>query len=1176
MDFNKYTKLNPVQKTIRFELKPIGKSLDNLNKSGLLDRDRQLAECYPIMKDMIDEYHKAFINSHLEGYDADWTSLSNAIQNNRESNPDNRDKNRKELERIKSEYREKIVERFTSDDDFELLGTEKLFSVLMKDVVENEGTDEQKHAFEVFNKFSGYFIGLHENRMNLYDKGSKSTAIAFRLVDQNFPTHLNNCRSYERALRLYPEAISGAEKELGIDLHSVFTVNNYNKLLDQAGIDHYNEIIGGIAFSERDHVKGINQFLNEYRQKNPGSERILLRPLYKLMLNEKGTRSFIPKAFGSDKEVCESVASFVQNIDDAGTLRKIDALFRELSDGHFDFTGILVTASALPSISSKIYGRWDTLNEVMRRYYAEKLGDPTLLKTAKKVDKLLSAKAFSLSEISEAIVSDDSSNTVSVFIQSISDSAKSAQDKLTDVRKLIDITNVRTQEGSRVIRDILEPMLDLVRDLKSFQSSSEDGRNEKFYQEFDLLNDDLFAVVRLYNKVRNYCTKKEYNTDKFKMNFGNSTLGNGWSVGKETSYNCILLRKENDYYLGIMDPNRKTNFQTITNAVSGDFYEKMDYHYIGNPARMLPKIFLASAKWKKDHPLPAEIEAAYQDKRDNEVSFSPELETELIRYYQSCIPQYPDWKAFDFRLKDLEDYSGLKDFCKNLSNQGYKVSFRPIDAIIIDEMVDDGRLFLFRLYNKDFSEASKSLENPERANLHTIYWKAAFSKENLRNVVIKLNGDAELFYRKKSDFSPALHRKGDIILRRTCPDGTPVPESIFCEIMRYMTHPGIELSEEAQHYLPLVNPRPAPHDIQKDRRYTVDKMFLHVPLTFNFGCDPQSSSTINNMILADSVNSEDIRIIGIDRGERNLLYYCLINGKGEILKQHSLNIIDGYDYHKKLDDREKERLNDRRNWNTVKNISNLKEGYISKAVHEIVTLAVENNALIVLEDLNFGFKRGRFKIEKQVYQKFESMLLNKLSHLVLKGRCAGEPGGVLNAYQLSPPFESFAKLGKQSGIVLYVPAAFTSRIDPVTGFADVFSRGSDTLANKRDFLSRMSCIEYVPSEDCFSFTFDYRKFQTTFAIGKPVWTVYTRGERIVYSKKDMAYSTVSPTIVMKNALALTGANLNGDLKERILSDDELVKATYRSFDLSLRMRNSDSARDYIISPVKRNGRFYCS
>ena len=54
-------------------------------------------------------------------------------------------------------------------------------------------------------------------------------------------------------------------------------------------------------------------------------------------------------------------------------------------------------------------------------------------------------------------------------------------------------------------------------------------------------------------------------------------------------------------------------------------------------------------------------------------------------------------------------------------------------------------MYLFQIYNKDFSDYSKGTPN-----MHTLYWKALFDERNLADVVYKLNGEAEMFYRKKS------------------------------------------------------------------------------------------------------------------------------------------------------------------------------------------------------------------------------------------------------------------------------------------------------------------------------------------------------------------------------------------------------------------------------------------
>jgi len=1184
MKFENYTKKNQVQKTIRFELRPVGDSLINLERSGLLNRDRELSKNYPIVKKMIDRYHRGFIESCLQGYQTDWNGLAEAIANNRKKDEVNHEKNRKELDRIKQDYRDSICARFKADPRFKKINSEKLFSKLMKDEVERDATEEQKEAFYSFNRFSGYFIGFHENRMNMYDSGSKSTAIAYRIVDQNFPKYLQNIQSLEYISANCPAVLEKARKEIGDDIDGYMDINGFNKLLNQKGIDRYNEIIGGVAISEKEHILGLNQILNEYRQHDSNSKRILLQPLYKFILSESITNSFVPSIFTSDEEVCKSVAGYVQQLsepkemlDGTDLLHGISGLFKELMNGRFNLDGIFVSSAALPRISSCLYGQWDTLDRNLRSYYADRLNDPLMKKTSKKIEKLIAAKHFRLSEIVAAVEHDDPTKDWGLYVNNLSKKAEDAYSGLSEVKLLINVKNVRTEEGSSAIRRILEPLIDLVRDMKVFSISSEDGRDESFYQEFDYEYDELFSVIRLYNKVRNYCTKKEYNTDKMKMNFGNPTLANGWSVSKERDNTCVLFRKDGNYYLGVMDPSKKVDFTKIAQSSSSDCYEKMDYRYLADPVKMLPKVFLSSDKWKANHEIPKDILDTYELKRNGKIDkYSVDFEKALIGYYQDSISQYEEWKSFDFKFKKPNEYDSLNEFYDSLTRQGYKVSFRPIDSKMIDDLVKEGRLFLFQLYNKDFSPNSTARTRPQSANLHTIYWNALFSDENLRETVIKLNGEAELFYRKKSDMDIRSHKKGEIIIRRTDGSGNPIPEDIFAELFRYVTHPGTKLSKEAEPYLEMAKPRPAPHEIVKDKRYTVDKMFMHVSLTFNYANQGTTKSQMDQAILQDAAESEEKYIIGIDRGERNLIYVCLIDGKGRIIRQKSMNVLGGFDYRTKLDDRERGRLDDRRNWNAVRNISNLKEGYISKAVHEIVMMAVEYNALIVMEDLNFGFKRGRFKIEKQVYQKFESMLLDKLSHLVFKGRSPTEPGGVLNAYQLSPPFESFTKLGRQSGIVLYVPAAYTSKIDPVTGFADVFNRGSETVANKREFLKNMTSIEYDPSLGCFTFTFDYRKYQTRQTMSHNIWSVSTIGDRIVYSRKDRAYSVLSPTNIIQEVLSSEGVRPEGNLKQTIISNDNLLKEVYRAFDLSLRMRNSDNERDFIISPVRSGGRFYCS
>lgn len=64
-NFDDFKRLYPLSKTLRFEAKPIGATLKNIIKSGLLEEDEHRAQSYVKVKKLIDEYHKAFIDRVL-------------------------------------------------------------------------------------------------------------------------------------------------------------------------------------------------------------------------------------------------------------------------------------------------------------------------------------------------------------------------------------------------------------------------------------------------------------------------------------------------------------------------------------------------------------------------------------------------------------------------------------------------------------------------------------------------------------------------------------------------------------------------------------------------------------------------------------------------------------------------------------------------------------------------------------------------------------------------------------------------------------------------------------------------------------------------------------------------------------------------------------------------------
>ena len=503
------------------------------------------------------------------------------------------------------------------------------------------------------------------------------------------------------------------------------------------------------------------------------------------------------------------------------------------------------------------------------------------------------------------------------------------------------------------------------------------------------------------------------------------------------------------------------------------------------------------------------------------------------------------------------EYKSFVDFTNHINDQAYQIQIVKCSRSYIHRLVDEGQLYLFQLWNKDFSEFSKGTPN-----LHTLYWRMLFDERNLKDVVYKLNGEAEVFFRKSSidDTHKIVH-----------PANTPIDNKN-------------KFNSKKQSQFE--------YDIVKDRRYTVDKFQFHVPITLNFKA--KGVNNINPMVNQMISDGKIDHIIGIDRGERHLLYLSMIDLHGNIVKQMTLNeIINEYkgvtyrtDYHNLLSSKEEERTDARKNWDTIESIKELKEGYMSQVVHIISKMMVEHNAIVVLEDLNTGFMRGRQKVERQVYEKFEKMLIDKLNYLVDKQTEPEKECGLLKALQLTNKFESFSKIGKQCGCLFYIPAWNTSKIDPVTGFVNLFDTRYDNIEKSRLFFSLFDTIRFNSITNEFEFKFNYDNFTTKAEGTHTNWTITTYGTRILTFRnpnKNNQWDSkeVDLSQEFKSLFNQYGIDIQGNLKEAINNQTEsrFFKELFGLMKLMLQMRNSitGSEIDYILSPVAdSNGKHFDS
>lgn len=1187
--FDQFTRLNPLSKTIRFELRPIGKTLDKIKASGSFERDMKRAEVYPEMKRILDEAHKKLLQEGLSRVDVkNWSDLEKAYENFRK---DKSQENKKKLENVQQLFRKKIVEALKKHPDFANL-TAATPSDFIKEFLKREDVSSD---VELFNGFATYMSGFQKNRKNIYSDAAQATSAANRAVNENFPKFMMCVRIFGVLSDKYPEIINQAEKELqdylnGWKLADIFKTDSYGRFLPQTGIDELNTLIGGVSKEGRKKVKGINEFINLCKQQNEDArnDRSLgkMPPLYKQILSDRETFSFVEKPFETDEDVINAVMEFGEKFRDGKIAEQAVAVLEKLTDD----AAIYVDAASLSEISVADGNGWNAIDDALKGYAESKFSS---LKTQKQKDKAIESfmkkSEFSLAELKETGV-----DVLSFWAKR--DKIKKVETTFDDLKNVVQTNdkNLRSDtEYVKKIKEFLDAVQNLLHFLKPLNAGRDLERNTDFYGEFDPLYDDLAAIVPLYNRVRNYVTKKPSETAKIKLMFDRGTLANGWDENKEDANLTIVLEKDEAFFLGIVNSKAKSkpDFKKLAQNAETPCYRKMVYKLLPGPNKMLPKVFFSKNGITVYKPDPKLLERYKRgDYKKNEPTFDLDFCHELIDFFKRSIAVHPDWKKFGFGFSDTSTYQSIDEFYKEVSAQGYKLSFENIAAADIDALVERGDLFLFQIWNKDFSEGSSG-----RENLHTLYWRALFSPENLSDLVLKLNGGAELFWRQAAIDNPIVHKTGEKMVNRRDKDGKNIPESVHDELYKYVNGRVTSLSEEARAYRDKIVVKDVKHDIVKDKRFTQDKFLFHVPFTINPNvAEVKGFNEELNKRLAD--NLKDIRFIGIDRGERHLIYLVMTDADGKILLQKTFNTVETVngvgvpiqtDYHQKLDDREKERDAARKSWTTIGKIKDLKEGYLSQVVHEIAELIIENNAVVILEDLNFGFKRGRFRIEKQVYQKFEKALIDKLNYLVFKNRNQKDAGGLLNGYQLTQKFDSFENLGKQTGVLYYVPAAYTSKIDPTTGFTNLFNLKSCSSAQGiKDFFLRFDSITYDGKRDAFAFAFNYDNFKTGQESFKKDWTVYSASRRLVYDKQAKADKDINPTMMIKDELRKAGVVLTDkyDLKAFMTALEpsacaNFFKSVFYAFERTLQMRNSRASaeEDYIESPVlNKDGYFFDS
>ena len=1148
LNFANFTNLYSLSKTLRFELKPIWATQKLLDENywDLFRKDKIRQEIYEnILKPKLEEIDRQFIQESLSSFDKKDLfpeELIELYKNDRKAF-DKQIKNiAKEISKhIKSysfygnKWLKNILDEKKSVEVIKLLFGNEIYK---SENFEELNWQTIKNILDNYFKwFTTYLTTFNQNRSNFYKDDLKFGRVATRILKDNLPKFIENISRYEKIKNTVN--LTDEEKQ-------IFDISNFINYLNQAWIDTYNKIIWN-----------INSKINEYNQKHNlkwKNKLPKLETLYKQILWQSQTEdifSFVSDIIDSDEKLLVKLQEFIENENKIFD-ENIKAILENFD--NFDLEWIWIKKANLKKLSNKYLSNWSVLDDLLPKTDKEWNEDKKSLEEVVNLQQIKQALNNTNDDIfkewQNVVWEDNFSKFIKLFLEDLNNLNTKKQDLIKKLKEeVFNKTFEKTSQQKQLIKEYLDTIKEIYQLVNNFSLWKWQGEEKQlievekdtdFYEKIEKYLE--LEQFKFYNAVRNYLTKKPYLIEKLRIYFDNSTLLDGWDKNKEKDNFWIILRKYNqekqdwDYFLLIM----KKWFHNIFDnkdlyEIEGDYFEKMEYKLLPWPNKMLPKVFFSASRINEFAPSPEVLKIRERESFKQGENFNIQDLHTWIDFMKQSLAKHPEWKEFNFKFKDTKEYENIQDFYKDVEKQWYKLNFVKIYYNKLMKLIDEEKAYLFQIWNKDFSKFSKWKEN-----LHTIYWKALFEEENFNqeySPVYKLNWKAEIFFRPKSNIE---------VKERKLKDGKKIIEH---------------------------------------KRYLQNKIFFHVPITLNFvnkWVNPKSNE-INEMI-KEYIQQNNIKIIWIDRWEKHLLYVVMIDENWNILEKKSLNCIinqlpSGEEkevcYIEKLVWKEKSRDEERKSWDEIETIKELKEWYISQVVSYLVRLAVENNAIIVLEDLNSWFKRSRQKIERQIYQKFETALAKKLNYVIFKNKSSNEIGWKYKALQLAHLVNQYQDIRNQTWILFFTQAAYTSTTCPVCGFRKNIYPKFENILKTLEFIKSLS---FYKENDYYVFEYEIqpRKDNKWNISSKTKFKITTKNQeriRIFRSKdnKKIEKQVYDMTEFFDKLFKKYG--INGNLRENILFlwknlPQEFFKSFIFGLNLLLQLRNSDSQEnlDYIQCP----------
>lgn len=540
--FSDFTNLYPLSKTLRFRLIPVGETLRHFIDSGILEEDQHRAESYVKVKAIIDDYHRTYIENSLSGFElpVESTGKANSLEeyylyhNIRNKTEDIQNA----LSKVRNNLRKQIVTQLTKNEMFKRIDKKELIQTDLIDFVKNDPDANEKIALiSEFRNFTVYFKGFHENRKNMYSDEEKSTSIAFRLIHENLPKFIDNMEVFAKIQNTsISENFEAIQKDLcpeTIAFADMFKLGYFNKTLSQKQIDAYNTVISGRTTAEGEKIKGLNEYINLYNQQHKQEKLPKMKLLFKQILSDRESASWLPEKLENDKQVVGALVDFWNAIHDTvlaegGLKTVISSLVSYSLEGIF-----LKNDLQLTDVSQKATGSWSKIPAAIKQKLEAM--NPQKKKESyegyqERIDKIFkSYKSFSLAFINECLHGEYKIEDYFIKLGAINTDLLQKENHFshilntyTDIKEMIESYFESTD--TKLIRDNgsiqkIKQFLDAVKDLQVYVkpllgNGDETGKDERFYGDFVEYWNLLDLITPLYNMVRNYVTQKPYSIEK--------------------------------------------------------------------------------------------------------------------------------------------------------------------------------------------------------------------------------------------------------------------------------------------------------------------------------------------------------------------------------------------------------------------------------------------------------------------------------------------------------------------------------------------------------------------------------------------------------------------------------------------------------------------------------------